>query len=75
MATRSLVTNQKVAEDLKITHSAVSRIRSGDRRPSLEVMLRIMDLYGWSLEVQALSWSLGLYPKDFESTLMKHYEQ
>ncbi len=75
MATRSQVTNQKVGEDLGISHSMVSRIRSGDRRPSLEVMLKMHEEWEWPLEAQALSWSLGRYALEFEAMLVKQYDQ
>lgn len=75
MGTRALITNQRIADDLGVTHSAISRIRSGDRRPSLEVMLKIMDIYGWSLEVQALAWTMGQYSAEFEIYLAEHYDQ
>lgn len=70
---RATVTNQRVAEDLGITHSAVSRIRSGDRTPSLDVMLKMHEEWEWPLEVQALSRSLGKYAEDFEAVLAKRY--
>ena len=73
MAVRSLVTNQKVGEDLGISHSMVSRIRSGDRRPSLEVMYQMHAEWNWPLDVQAFSWSMGTYARDFEAELVKQY--
>lgn len=75
MATRSQVTNQKVGEDLGISHSMVSRIRSGDRRPSLEVMLKMHEEWDWPLDVQAFSWTMGSYARDFEAELVKAYGQ
>lgn len=73
-AMKASVTNQRVADDLGITHSAVSRIRSGDRRPSLTVMLTIHERFDWSLDRQALAWSLGEYAAGFEAVLAEHYD-
>lgn len=72
MTTKAAVTNQRVAEDLGITHSMVSRIRSGDRIPSLAVMLTIHE-WGWGLEKQALARKLGTYASDFEALLVTRY--
>ena len=73
MTTRALVTNQRVAEDLGITHSAVSRIRSNDREPSLNLMMRITALTGWGLNSQAMAIAAGNYGSMFESILADHY--
>lgn len=73
MATRALVTNQQVATDLGITHSAVSRIRSGERRPSLDLLIRIADVFGWSVDDQAYSLSYGNYAADLETKLTVRY--
>lgn len=74
MTTKATVTNQRVADDLGITHSMVSRIRSGDRIPSLDVMLKIHE-WGWGLEKQALAKTLGTYAADFEALLVTHYAE
>jgi transcriptional regulator with XRE-family HTH domain len=75
MSTRAQVTNQKVADDLGITHSAVSRIRSGDRRPSLDVMLKMHEEWKWPLDVQAFCLTMGTYTENFEAELVKRYDQ
>lgn len=72
MDTRSTATNQQVADDLGVTHSMVSRIRSGDRIPSLDVMLTIHS-WGWGLEKQALAKTLGTYAEEFEKLLAARY--
>jgi len=70
---RATVTNQQVAEDLGITHSMVSRIRSGERIPSLNIMLKMHEEWDWPLEEQALSRHLGKFAEEFESRLAKRY--
>lgn len=73
MTTRSLVTNQKVADDLGcLTHSAVSRIRSGDRLPSLSVIKQIESKYNWDLRSQVGMLGPSYAPK-FEEMLARHY--
>lgn len=75
MTVRAQVTNQKVAEDLGITHSMVSRIRSGDREPSLSLMMQIAQLFGWSLDSQATAISNDRYGEEFEWELKDHYDK
>lgn len=47
------LTNGQVAEALGLSESGVSRLRSGDRLPSLEVMQKIETVYGWSVQGQS----------------------
>ena len=74
MSTRSRVTNQKVADDLHITHSAVSRIRSGDRLPSLQLIRRIYAAYGWSYDEQMKDLHPERYATEFEKVLIRRYD-
>lgn len=75
METRALVTNQRVADDLGITHSAVSRIRSGDREPSIALGARIAVLFNWSLDDQAKAMRVGNYSVLFEQRLAHKYDK
>lgn len=43
------VTNVAVAERLGVDHSTVSRIRSGQRYPSRELMRRISEKFNWKV--------------------------
>lgn len=45
-------TNPEVGQRIGLSYSGVSRIRSGDRYPSLAVMRKIREAYGWSLADQ-----------------------
>lgn len=38
-------TNSEIASELGLDHTTVSRLRSGTRRPSVEVAERILDMY------------------------------
>ncbi len=74
MSTRSQVTNQKVAEELLVTHSAVSRIRSGDRFPGLTLIQRIANLFGWSVDEQVRLIGSPSYAEEFEKVLIRRYD-
>jgi transcriptional regulator with XRE-family HTH domain len=41
------MTNREVAELLGLTHSAVSRLRAGNRLPNLDTMSRIETALNW----------------------------
>jgi transcriptional regulator with XRE-family HTH domain len=58
-------TNEELAELLEVSHATVSRIRSGDRLPSLAVMDRIRTLLNWSLDDQADARTRGVYHEQF----------
>lgn len=73
MGTRAAVTNERVAKDLGLTHSAVSRIRSGDRNTSIKIMQVIAEQLHWSVDDQAYSMSYGNFAVDFERALERHY--
>lgn len=45
-------TNPEVGKQIGLSYSGVSRIRSGDRYPSLAVMRKIREAYGWPLADQ-----------------------
>lgn len=74
MSTRSQVTNQRVANDLNITHSAVSRIRSGDRLPSLRLVRRIEIVLGWAAAEQIEDLDPKRYADAFEKVLIRRYD-
>lgn len=57
----STPTNQEIADAIGLTHSGVSRIRNGNRLPSLGIMENIEKAYGWSLEDQAAHRRRGMY--------------
>ena len=67
------VTNQKVADRLGINHSTVSRIRSGERHPSLNLMRKIEAEYDWDLMAQIRINGTVAYKREFERVLAEHY--
>lgn len=48
-----MATNREVGDRIGLSHSSVSRIRAGERIPSIDVMQVIAREYGWSLDDQA----------------------
>lgn len=72
---RASVTNERVAEDLGISHSMVSRIRSGHRFPSVALMRRITDVYRWKGDRQMRVFGTPRYAVEFEACLRKHYDR
>lgn len=70
---RAPVTNERVAQDLGVTHSAVSRIRSGQRHPSVALMRKITDVYRWKGDRQMRLFATHAYSQEFEKVLGSHY--
>ncbi len=63
------LTNGQVAEALGLSESGVSRLRSGDRLPSLEVMQKIETVYGWSVQGQSNARQAGDWTGAFVKVL------
>lgn len=70
---RSPVTNQRVGEDLGVSHSMISRIRSGDRQPSMGLAAEISIQFDWTLDDQAKAMRAGNYAALFEQRLATRY--
>lgn len=47
-----MATNREVGDRIGLSHSSVSRIRAGERIPSVDVMVVIQTQYGWTLPDQ-----------------------
>lgn len=62
-------TNGEVGEKIGLSHSGVSRIRSGDRLPSFGVMAEIERVYGWSKIDQWAARDTGHYAAEFERAI------
>ena len=70
---KASVTNQQVATDLGVSHATISRIRSGDRVPSVELMDTIARVTRWKINRQVGARLAGKYADEFESMLARHY--
>lgn len=60
------ISNIKLGELLGLSHASVSRIRSGDRLPSSEVMALISKLTGWTMDEQFSCRTAGTYSEEFD---------
>ena len=63
------LTNSQIAEALGLSESGVSRLRSGDRLPSLEVMQKIETKYGWTVQGQSNARQAGKWTEAFLEVL------
>lgn len=70
---RAAITNVALGELIDLSHATVSRIRSGDRLPSVEVMAKIKDELGWSLDDQVSARLARRYVERFEEILVRRY--
>lgn len=60
-------TNEYLGELLGVSHAMVSRYRSGDRLPSVDVMQRMKELYDWSIDDQVDARNSGTYAEQFSA--------
>lgn len=72
---KATVTNEKVAQDLGLSHSMISRLRSGGRNPSFETMIAIERKLAWTVEAQIRSRTAGRWDVDFEGILGQKYDR
>lgn len=72
---RASVHNKEVGRRLGLTHTAISRIRSGKRLPSIATMRQIQLEYHWSIEAQTVRHGEGggAYGRAFERMLVNYY--
>lgn len=75
MTTTAAVTNPQVGEKIGIGHTGVSRLRSGDRSPSIETMIAIEEAYSWPIgeQIRARRQGKKPYAEAFEAVLASHY--
>lgn len=66
------MSNTAVAALIGLTHAQVSRIRSGDRLPSIETMMNIHKVFGWSMDEQATARLQNLYGPRFEEAIGRY---
>lgn len=63
------VSNQEVGELIGLSHSSVSRLRSGERGTSVQVMLKVEKLLGWDIHDQIEQRDKGKYAEKLERLL------
>lgn len=71
--TAAAVSNAQVGKAIGMSHSGVSRIRSGDRLPSVERMVKIAQVYAWPVDDQVKARTDGRYASAFETILSIKY--
>jgi hypothetical protein len=65
------LTNEQIASLIGRTHSAVSRLRSGDRKPGVQTMFAVEAAFGWPAADQLQVRMLGdnAWAHKFEAVL------
>jgi transcriptional regulator with XRE-family HTH domain len=58
-------THDRLARLLDLTIASVSRIRTGQRRPSIDAMVRIEALFDWRVSDQVVARGADLYATRF----------
>lgn len=65
-----MISNDSLGKELGVTHATISRYRSGDRLPTLDIMATIAAQFGWSLDDQYKARQNGNYQREFESRVV-----
>lgn len=64
--------NDAVGRLLEVSHATVSRYKSGDRFPELDVLYRISTLFEWSIDDQYRARMNGTYADEFSKRVADH---
>ena len=59
------MTGRELSEQLQVSEATVSRLASGERRPSVELMRKIQRVLRWSLVSQLQALETGSYADEF----------
>lgn len=60
-----MATNEQIGQAIGLTYSGVSRIRSGNREPGRDAMVRIAAAFHWPVEQQIDALIGGRYAAEF----------
>lgn len=66
------MTNREVADLVGLTHSTISKYRSGTRTPSLDVMVKISGALDWPLEDQITAVLEDVYAPYLEGQIAQY---
>lgn len=66
------LSNIEVGRLVDLSHVQVSRIRSGLRLPGVETMIRICQVFDWSMDDQASARTREKYGPEFEEALARY---
>jgi transcriptional regulator with XRE-family HTH domain len=64
--------NEAVGRWLGVSHATISRYRSGDRFPEMDVLARIAEKTGWTMDDQYAAYQKGTYPSEFAKRVSGH---
>lgn len=73
MATRAAISNPQVAALIDMSPTSVSRLRSGERHPSVMTMIEICEVFNWSIANQAYAYAEDNYHLEFEKVLIEQH--
>lgn len=71
MADEPTLNNAEIAQALNLSPSGVSRLRNGERFPSLTTMQNIERVYGWPVQEQSEARRDRVWHEDFASVLQE----
>ncbi len=57
--------NEEVGHRLGVSHATVSRYKSGDRFPTIDILAKIAEVYDWSIDDQYAARQKGTYANEF----------
>jgi transcriptional regulator with XRE-family HTH domain len=57
--------NEAIGQQLGVSHATVSRYKSGDRFPELDVMAKIAELFDWTMDDQYKARQTGTFADEF----------
>jgi transcriptional regulator with XRE-family HTH domain len=66
------VTNVDLGAKLGISHAQVSRLRSGDRSPTLATLVSVQKTLGWPVADQVKAFEVGTYAAGFEDAIKRY---
>lgn len=69
------MTGRELSEQLQVSEATVSRLASGERRPSVELMRKIQRVLRWSLVSQLQALETGSYADEFKRRMQQRRAQ
>lgn len=66
------MTNGELGNLLDLSHVTISRLRSGTRLPSVEAMVRIQEVLGFTVQDQVDARQEGKYAEKFEEAVSRY---
>lgn len=70
---KAAISNVDIAKHLSLAHSYVSRLRAGERVPSIKIMMKIEMWLKWAIGDQAVCREGGTYATALEEKLVEKF--